>query len=521
MNLKKIKLTVLIILICCVASAQQREIKVDINNVKGNLSQTFKNCVGAGRASEGLRADWQEQLKIVQSQIGFKYIRFHGLLCDEMGVYFEDKKGNPIYNWQYIDKLYDFLLSVKIKPFVELSFMPSALASGDKTVFWWKANVTPPKDYKKWDDLIVAMVKHLELRYGKEEVKTWPFEVWNEPDHPAFLYPNKFDTYIELYKHTAEAIKSVSKDYVVGGPATAGPQWIPEFINYCSTNKIPLDFISTHNYGVIGGNGLDEFGDKNLRVAPNLNTIPTNVSNAKKVIENSQLPNLPLHFTEWSTSYSAVDLVHDTYFNAAYVLNVLKKTQDNVTSMSYWTFTDIFEEHGPPQTPFHGGFGIMNLQNIKKPTFYAFKYLNELSNIELVTKDSFSIVCKDKKGNIQALFWNLTGIDYKNSFNRDFFSKEVPAKNIKNVELEINNLKPGKYEVEVYKIGYKMNDAYTKYIEMGKPSQITKVQENILKEVSSNKPSETFSINVKEGTFKKVFFQRENDVFFVKINRKL
>lgn len=519
MYLKKIKLIVLAILTFSVANAQLREIKVDFNNVKGNFDQSFKYCVGAGRASEGLRADWQEQLKLVQSQVGFKYIRFHGLLCDEMGVYFEDKKGNPIYNWQYIDKLYDFLLSVEIKPFVELSFMPTALASGDKTVFWWKANVTPPKDYKKWDDLIIALIKHLEERYGKEEVKTWPFEVWNEPDHPAFLSPNKFETYMQLYQHTANAIKSVSKDYLVGGPATAGPQWVPDFIKYCGANNILLDFISTHKYGVIGGNGLDEFGDKNLRISPNLNIIPNAVSSLKKAIENSAFPNLPLHITEWSTSYSAVDLTHDTYFNAAYLLDVLKKTQGNATSMSYWTFTDVFEEHGPPQTPFHGGFGLVNLQNIKKPTFFAYKYLNDLSSTELNTVDSSSIICKDKKGNVQALFWNLTGIDYKNTFNRDFFGKEVPAKNMRDVILQIDNLKSGRYHVAVYRIGYKMNDAYTRYIEMGRPSQITKAQEKILNEVSADKPFETVDINVKNGIFKKVFNQRENDVFFVKINK--
>ena len=143
--------------------------------------------MGAGRANEGLRADWQKQLKQVKDELGFKYIRMHGLLHDDMGVYFEDKAGNPVYNFQYIDVLYDFLLSVGIKPFVELSFMPQALASGEKTVFWWKANVTPPKSYEKWARLIEALTNHFTERYGKDEVKTWYFEVWNEPNHAGIL----------------------------------------------------------------------------------------------------------------------------------------------------------------------------------------------------------------------------------------------------------------------------------------------------------------------------------------------
>jgi xylan 1,4-beta-xylosidase len=199
-----------------------RTIDVSFNKKQGSLKTAFNECVGAGRANEGLRADWQQQLKLVKEELGFRYIRMHGLLHDDMGVYFEDKSGNPIYNWQYIDALYDFLLSIKVKPFVELSFMPQALASGEKTVFWWKANVTPPKSYEKWAGLIEALTNHFTERYGKEEVKTWYFEVWNEPNHPAF-WSSDMNEYFKLYDYTAKAVKRVCSEYRIGGPATAGP----------------------------------------------------------------------------------------------------------------------------------------------------------------------------------------------------------------------------------------------------------------------------------------------------------
>src|SRR3984885_9851253 len=156
-----------------------RDISADWQDVKGPTSQLFHECIGAGRAAEGLRAEWLNQLKMCQDEIGFTYIRFHGLLTDDMGVYSEHN-GQPQHNWQYIDQLYDSLLALNIKPFVELSFMPSALASGSKTIFWWKANVTPPKSYDKWDDLIKALAQHFTDRYGADEVKQWYFEVWNE-----------------------------------------------------------------------------------------------------------------------------------------------------------------------------------------------------------------------------------------------------------------------------------------------------------------------------------------------------
>jgi len=222
---------------------QERVIDINFNHIKGPLNTFFKNCVGAGRANEGLRADWQQQLAYVKKECGFQYIRFHGLLTDEMGVYSEDRKRNPQYNFMYIDALYDYLLSIGIKPFVELGFMPSALASGDRTIFWWRGNVTPPKDYDKWKDLIKNLVMHFTERYGADEVKTWYFEVWNEPNLTPWFWTSTQEEYFKLYKYTAEAIKSVNPEYRVGGPATAGAAWESELIDFCVKNNVPLDFI--------------------------------------------------------------------------------------------------------------------------------------------------------------------------------------------------------------------------------------------------------------------------------------
>ncbi len=221
--------------------AADRVVSADMRQVKGPLNTMFKTCVGAGRAAEGLRADWQRQLTYVHEQCGFTYLRMHGLLGDDMGVYREDKNGRPEYNWQYIDEVYDFLLRIHMKPFVELGFCPGALASGTKTIFWWRGNVTKPKDPRKWEGLIRALVTHWKERYGEAEVRTWYFEVWNEPNLDGFFAGTQQD-YFELYATTARAIKSVSAAYRVGGPATAGCAWIPEFIAYCDSQPRPGRF---------------------------------------------------------------------------------------------------------------------------------------------------------------------------------------------------------------------------------------------------------------------------------------
>ncbi|RYE22807.1 MAG: glycoside hydrolase [Sphingobacteriaceae bacterium] len=495
-------------------------ISIDPNHVKSNLDKSFNFCVGAGRANEGLRADWQRQLRITKQELGFKYIRFHGLLSDDMGVYFEDKAGNPIYNYQYLDELFDFLQSVKVKPFVELGFMPKALASGNKTVFWWKGNITPPKDYKKWNALIKNLLQHWIHRYGKKEVETWYFEVWNEPNLKDLFFSGTQQDYFKLYQETANTIKAVSNNLKVGGPATAGNAWIAETIDFCVQNKVPIDFISTHTYGVKQG-FLDQTGDVGTIVSQDNNAVSSDMIRSKEIIRKSALPNLELHYTEWSSSYTPTDPIHDHYQEAAYVLDKIKKASVSVKSMSYWTFTDIFEELGPRTTPFHGGFGLMNYQDIKKPAYFAYQYLNKLGDQELVNLDSSSISCKDKSGNLQVLFWNFTITHPGDTINDQiYFKKDIPAKNVTSTKVKIDHLQTGKYQIQVYKVGYKVNDAYASFIDLKSPAQLTKEQVAIIKNQNNNHPILTQVIQIKnDGKFEREFSVRENDVLFLSIKK--
>jgi xylan 1,4-beta-xylosidase len=499
-------------------SGATRTIAVDVSNVQGPLDTSFKECIGAGRANEGLRADWQDQLREAQRDCGFKYIRMHGLLTDDMGVYKEDAQGNPIYNWQYIDRLYDFLLSIHIKPFVELSFMPNDLASGTRTIFWWKGNVTPPKSYDKWADLISHLVTHFQERYGHDEVASWYFEVWNEPDlHDGFWTGSK-DDYFKLYDVTARAIKGVSLDYRVGGPATAIGGWDKSFINFCSTNHTPVDFISTHSYGVKVGY-LDATGQRGTVIDSNPDSIIGRMTRERKMIDQSPLPGLPLHFTEWSSAYTPTDFMHDTYQQAAFILSKVKGSYQSVNSMSYWVFTDIFEENAPRMTPFHGGFGLINYEDLKKPAFYAFKFLNELGPQELANTDSASWICKGKDNSVQALFWDYTPIVPPDGTNdQQFYRHEIPTKDIGRATLTIANLPAGSYSLEIYHTGYRANDVFTGYLDLGSPSQLTPSQVDILRKASNGDPESVETIQVESGKpFVREFPMRENDVYFVKL----
>lgn len=501
------------------AVTEERIISLDANLTSGNFSTMYKECIGAGRANEGLRADWQQQLAYVKKECDFKYIRMHGLLTDDMGVYKEDKNGNPEFNFQYIDVLYDYLLSIDIKPFVELGFMPSALASGTQTIFWWKGNVTPPKDYDKWGELVRNLCLHFTERYGAEEVKTWYFEVWNEPNLNGF-WSGTQEEYFKLYQYSVKAIKSVNKDYKVGGPATAGAAWESEMIEFCNKNQLPIDFVSTHSYGVKQGY-LDEYGNSGTVLDKNPMSVSGDVISSRKEITNSVNPGLELHYTEWSSSYTPSDPMHDSYHQAAYILEKLKQIGQNANSMSYWVFTDIFEESAPRFTPFHGGFGLLNTQGINKPAFYSYKFLNELGNTELQNSDSRSWACKSDNGDVQVLLWDFTNTHPGDSVNNQvYYKRDLPAKSKGKVSITLNGLKEGKYVLETYKVGYRSNDAYTTYLDMGSPAQLTKTQVEQLKTINDGKAISSEIISVGKGfELKKELEIRENDVYFVRVVR--
>jgi xylan 1,4-beta-xylosidase len=489
----------------------------------------YNFCVGAGRANEGLRADWQRQLRRVREECGFRYIRFHGLFCDDMGVYQEDREGRSIYNWQYVDELFDFLESIGMKPFVELGFMPSALASGPQTIFWWRGNVTPPKDYAKWEAFVSAFVRHCAERYGSDEVRSWFFEVWNEPNLDGFWMGNPQkkpyeewsvaarEEYFRLYVATARAVKSVDVAYRVGGPATAGEGWIDETLAFCADAKVPLDFVSTHSYATMSGY-LDESGNAGTVFSPDREAITAGVRNVRGKIGRSAFPNAPLHYTEWSASYTPSDPIHDNYVSAAFILNKVRHIGAAADSMSYWTFTDIFEEAGPRMTPFHGGFGLLNYQDLAKPSFFAYQFLNRLGGTELACRDSEAIVCREG-GAVQALFWDFTITHPGPSIiNQEFYVQDHPAKPLPAAELKLSGLKPGRYQLTAWQVGYRVNDVQAAWRDLGSPAQLTRAQVSKLRQACSGAPLSVEQIEIgSEGVFSRPFKMRENDVWLVEL----
>ncbi|MCL2810102.1 MAG: hypothetical protein FWD24_08600 [Treponema sp.] len=398
-------------------TTNKQQIKQEKTYALGNAEVIrFKNntclCIGTGRMGLALQKEYFEQLKLVQENIGFKWIRGHGLFHEDMSIYQEyktdDEKTIAEYNFTYLDLVIDSYLELDIRPFIELGFMPKAIASGDQTVFYWQGNVTPPKDYANWNNLVAATLRHLIDRYGADEVTSWPVEVWNEPNLKFFWKDADRQEYFKLFRETIFTVKAVDSRFRVGGPAICGVDdvsWLKDFLNFCRDEKMPIDFITRHLYTISVPEREGRYGYPKLRPLCKACS-ETDVS--REIIDSyPEYRGIEMHVTEFSTSYSPRTPLHDTNLNAAYIAFLLSRLGDTCESYSYWTFGDIFEEWGVPFTPFHGGFGLVANGKITKPTYWTFKFFKDLGSGECVHRSDEAIVLKKPDGTYRGIAWNV------------------------------------------------------------------------------------------------------------------
>ncbi|MFG1810063.1 xylan 1,4-beta-xylosidase [Streptomyces sp. NPDC049040] len=377
------------------------------NQPAGRLSDAWRFCVGTGRFDLALRRDYQDSLALVQQDIGFRHIRGHGLLSDQAGVHrpYEHQGVRRVrHSFTYVDQVVDAYLDLGVKPFVELGFMPSGLASGDQTVFWWQGNVTPPRDWREWADLVGATVRHLVGRYGLDEVRGWPIEVWNEPNLKDFWAGADQDAYHRLYEVTAAAVKDVDAELQVGGPSLAPgyePGWLVRFADFVADRSAPVDFVSRHAY-TSGPAQQVPFGTHQT-LAP-ASTLLDQFAAPRQQLEGTALAGLPVHITEFNSSYRPDNPIHDTALHAAYLAPVLAAGGDLVDSFSYWTFSDMFEEVGIPTALFHGGFGLLTHRQIKKPTYHLYAFMARMGDAVLARGDDH-LVTRHPDGRIAVLAW--------------------------------------------------------------------------------------------------------------------
>jgi len=409
----------------------------------------WEKMFGSGRAVLSLRDSYRQDLRSVKQITGFGYVRFHGIFNDEVGIYDEDSQGNAVYNFSYIDQIYDGLLANGVRPFVEFSFMPNKLAAKNvHQAFWYNPNVSPPKDWARWDDLVTVFIQHLSDRYGADEVAQWYFEVWNEPNLDFWAGQPKQESYWELYDHTALAIKKINSRLRVGGPASAQAAWVDAFIRHCAEKEIPLDFVSSHVYG--NDQAKDVFGtQENIRRDQMVCRAVNKVHNQ---IKRSSMPDLPLIWSEFNASYKNETDVTDATYMGPWLADTIRQCDGLVDAMSYWTFSDVFEEQCVVKTPFYGGYGLLAEDGIPKPAFNAFKLLHQLGEERIQVDSDSALLTRRKDGTLVLALWNYAPPEEPGAEKR--ITLRLNAKNVKHASISRVDSDHGDFHSAYGKMGF-------------------------------------------------------------------
>lgn len=450
-------------------------ITIDANAEARPFPHMWEQTFGSGRAILTLRESYRADLKAVKSITDFKYVRFHAIFHDEVGVYDENSAGEPVYNFSYVDQIYDGLLENGIRPFIELSFMPRKLAANlNPHPFWYKQLPSSPKDPKKWSALIQAFTKHLIDRYGKGEVEQWYFEVWNEPNIDFWNGEPKQETYFALYDETAKAVKSVDPQLRVGGPATAQAAWVDKFIAHCTENKIPFDFVSTHVYG--NEASQDVFGRAESITRRDM--VARAAAKVHDQVKASAAPNTPIIWSEYNATYMTQKEVTDSAFMGPWLANNIRECDGLVTTMSYWDLSDVFEEQGVVKTPFYGGYGLVAERGIPKAAFRVFELLHRLGTQRLVNSSENALVTKRDDGRIVVALWNYAEPHEKGA-DRSF-------------QLKASGLRGKKYRMQ--SVGPGNGSSLEAWVAMGSPAYPNASQIKGLIKASQLAPAKEYSV---------------------------
>ena len=534
------------------------EFRIQRNTPTVPHKKHWQFCVGSGHALLALRTDYTRQLKFIHDTLGIERVRFHAIFDDDMRTFNDLSMMYPIpgsdvfteYNFNACGVAYDNVLDAGMKPFVELSFMPGKLArkkEGEKPEgsFFYHPLIVPPEDLNAWKEYISAFLAFLIHRYGIEEIRTWYFEVWNEPDLPVAFWNGTRDEYFRLYEATALAIKAVDPAIRVGGPSTSNSKWVRSFLAYCKERNLPVDFVSTHQYagdplgGVEAQGGMEEtdngfdleamirgmqaaaekmarLEDKSFlngfrTVMPDKSET-TDISygvfphNAKVV--RQQAGDLPVFYTEWNENAGFSAYTNDTRKVAAYDVRAALEVADSLDGSSIWCFSDIFEELHPFPQEFHGGFGMLTQNGIPKPVYHAMKMLADAGDLRLdlgedATKGEIGIAAFRKGEDTQVLL-----------FRQRMKNLDLPKEKV-TVRLEMP-VRPEK--VLLRRVDEDHGNPLRLWEEMGRPLSLNRQEVEALKAQSAVTPEEC-EFRYADGVLTLEAELGVNDVYFFEVKK--
>jgi xylan 1,4-beta-xylosidase len=464
------------------------ELVVDAATTLGPWARFYEKVVAADHANTVLSGAWgrniQNALKKAHDQAGFQTVRFHGLLNHDIGIYSE-VDGVPSYDFTRLDQAYDAILLAGMQPFVEISFTPPDLASEAKWLHWYNrraANISPPKNWDRWQDLMKALVEHWIDRYGIDEVKSWYFEVWNEA---SWMYTLGTGGYNELYEHTVRGLLAGEPSLRVGGPAEssgASLGSIQSLLKYAENKDLKLDFLSYHCYATDGG---APFGDASRQLAYH-----------EKVMDLTRSKNFAgeVVATEWGPSAST-EVLRDTEATASFVVKTIQllASSDKApppVGYGYWAISDIYEEidTGPALAYREGNYGLFlkgdadvpDSFDVAKPAFNAFRLLHWLGDTRLAVSggttgdgvDAIATLTDDPPGLQVLVHHQVTGADADPTLAA-------------NVKLSLTSLPfSGPLKLRHYLLDGEHSSSYAAWVAMDKPAKPTPEQWSSLRDAA-------------------------------------
>lgn len=456
--------------------------KVDCTAIKKELHHNWRTFIGVGRAKELLYAEVQDMLRQLQQDVGFRYLRFHGIFSDDMLVCRASKDGSLQFSFALIDKALDFVLSIGLKPLIQFSFMPAAIAAApSRTIFASPFTVSAPRKMDDWNYLVALFLAHIQSRYGSAEIRSWLYSVWNEPDTSVqmFGFDDPADFYA-LYENTWKTVKAFDAELVFGSPSLYPTtlheiDWMKQFLAFTRQQECVPQFMDIHYYS----DNFEHFDQKvsSFATPAEFSDDPDHfgkfLTKMETLCRETGISHLPVYITEWNLTVSHRNFINDTCFKAAYLAKNFLENYDRAGAFGYWSLTDFIEEYQPPNQPFHGGLGLFTQNGIKKAPYHAMVLLRKIGD-SLIDSGEGWFMTRRTDGSLAAVFYNYEHFDplfLEEGFGLTLTSRDgvFPRRRHLEVELTLTGLKDGMYRIRETVLNQLHGSAYDQWVEMGAP----------------------------------------------------
>jgi xylan 1,4-beta-xylosidase len=419
-------------------------------------------------------------------------------------VYREDANGKPVLNFNMVDEILDFLVSIRLRPLIQFSFMPKSLAkTPEDTFFTVPFIMSEPKDNTKWELLVTRFTEHVLYKYGLQEVSQWIFTFWNET-LTGFPFDFKTeDTSFYLYELTAKAVRQVNPQLKFANTSfinsSTSTTKIKSFFEYVKEKNCEPDVYLFHFYPISESHFIlsgminkEKFMDYNYKNRTVLNNDPEAFGKYLDEL-NLLFPNrgdVPLYITEWNLSPSHRELLNDTCFAGVYFIRNILMNYDKVQGFGHWSLSDWIEELPFPAELFHGGVGHFTKSGIKKPAYYAYFFLSKLKDEIISMDDGYFITKERNKDNYSIILYHYCHFSdiYGKGFNFNFSPTDRyeifnGAVN-KELSFSLSGVADGEYRITEHIVNRRYGSCFDKWVEMGAAPLLNAEETDALKQLS-------------------------------------